>query len=163
MAGSTTSCCASPATAGPTGAGERSGTKSATHCSLRRASTTWTCWPSWRAAPVRPSTPRRGTPVGATTRAHHRRWSPGREGSGKRLPLLQGSRWGHLLLIEQFLDWLDGGDPMETNVQDNLRSVALTFAAVRSSRTGAPVEVAGFLARTLDEVQLDQVGGHEPP
>jgi len=90
-------------------------------------------------------------------------WAAGREGSGKRLPLLQGSRWGHLLLIEQFLDWLDGGDPMETNVQDNLRSVALTFAAVRSSRTGAPVEVAGFLARTLDEVQLDQVGGHEPP
>jgi predicted dehydrogenase len=90
-------------------------------------------------------------------------WAAGREGNGRRLPLLQGSRWGHLLLIEKFLDWLDGGDPMETNVQDNLRSVALTFAAVHSSRTGAPVEVAGLLARTLDDVQLDQVGGHEPP
>src|SRR6266508_781474 len=80
-------------------------------------------------------------------------WATAREGSGRRIPLLRGSRWGHALLIEQFIDWLDGGDPMETNVEDNLRSVALVAAAVRSSRTEAPVNVAQLLERTLREVR----------
>jgi len=41
--------------------------------------------------------------------------------------------------------WLDGGEPMETNVADNLQSVALIFAAIESSRTGEPVKVQQFL------------------
>jgi len=93
-------------------------------------------------------------------------WAEAREGAGKEIPLLQGSRWGHLLLIDKFIDWLDGGAPMETNVQDNLRSVALTFAAIRSSRTGAPLEVAELLAQARDRAQPGLVGGpggHEPP
>jgi hypothetical protein len=41
---------------------------------------------------------------------------------------------------------------METNVEDNLQSVALIFAAIESSRTGRPVQVQEFLARARAEV-----------
>jgi hypothetical protein len=34
---------------------------------------------------------------------------------------------------------------METNVEDNLQSVALIFAAIESSCTGQPVKVQEFL------------------
>lgn len=72
-----------------------------------------------------------------------------RPGEGRRVPLVEGERWGHLLLIEQFLDWLDGGPAMPTNVEDNLQSVALFAAAIESSRTGRAVEVQTMLNEAL--------------
>ena len=48
-------------------------------------------------------------------------------------------------LVAQFLDWLDGGPAMETNIEDNLQSCALIFAAIESSKTGQPVDVQAFL------------------
>mgnify|MGYP001817310498 CR=1 FL=1 len=62
------------------------------------------------------------------------------------MPLLQQSKWANAWLVEQFVRWLDGGEPMETNVEDNLQSVALIFAAIESSRSGQPVQVQQFLA-----------------
>jgi hypothetical protein len=46
---------------------------------------------------------------------------------------------------------------METNVQDNLQSVALIFSAIESSRTGQPVKVQQLLddARTEVKKQLN--------
>jgi hypothetical protein len=38
---------------------------------------------------------------------------------------------------------------METNVWDNLQSVALVFSAIESSRTGQPVKVQEFLAQAM--------------
>ena len=70
-----------------------------------------------------------------------------REGRGVQVPLLEQNKWANTWLIEQFVHWLDGGEPMETNVEDNLQSVALIFAAVESSRTGQPVQVQEFLAQ----------------
>jgi predicted dehydrogenase len=67
---------------------------------------------------------------------------------GRSLALLEGDEWGHVWLIRQFVDWLDGGAPMETDVEANLRSIALTFAAVESARTGAAVDVAEFVRRS---------------
>ena len=75
-------------------------------------------------------------------RAHPRR----REGQGVEVPLLQQPKWANTWLVEQFVRWLDGGEPMETNVEDNLQSVALVFAAVESSRSGQPVNVQEYLA-----------------
>jgi len=46
--------------------------------------------------------------------------------------------------------WLDGGGPMETNVQANLQSVALVFSAIQSSRTGSPVKVQEFLEQAMN-------------
>lgn len=70
--------------------------------------------------------------------------TPG-SGEGVRIPLLQQPKWANTLLIEKFVRWLDGGPPMETDVQSNLQSVALVFAAIESSRTGQAVKVQEFL------------------
>jgi hypothetical protein len=41
---------------------------------------------------------------------------------------------------------------METNVEDNLQSVALIFAAIASSHSGQPVKVQELLGQTRREV-----------
>ncbi len=73
-----------------------------------------------------------------------------REGQGQEVPLLEQRYWKDAWLLEQFLDWLDGGPPMATNVEANLQSVALIFAAIESSRTGQPVKVQEFLQAARD-------------
>ena len=40
---------------------------------------------------------------------------------------------------------------MATNVEDNLQSVALIFAAIESNRSGQPVKVQEFLRRAREE------------
>lgn len=71
------------------------------------------------------------------------------EGEGEKVTLLEQPKWANAWLIEKFVHWLDGGEPMETNVEDNLQSVALIFAAIESSRTGLPVKVQEFLQQHL--------------
>ena len=83
-------------------------------------------------------------PESATQNAH--------EGSGTEIPLLEQDKWSIAWLVEQFAHWLNGGPPMETNVEDNLQSVALVFAAIESSKTGQPVDVQEFLTKTRQEV-----------
>jgi hypothetical protein len=41
---------------------------------------------------------------------------------------------------------------METNVEDNLQSVALIIAAVESNRTGLPIQVQEYLAQVRESV-----------
>jgi len=67
------------------------------------------------------------------------------EGAGTPMALLEQPKWSNTWLIEQFVRWLEGGDPMATNVEANLQSVALVFAAIESSRTGQPVDVQALL------------------
>ncbi len=74
-------------------------------------------------------------------------WNAGVEGQGDAVPLIEQTKWSNSWLIAQFVHWLDGGDPMETNVEDNLQSVALIFSAIESSRTGKPVNVQEFLEK----------------
>jgi predicted dehydrogenase len=76
-----------------------------------------------------------------------RTWAGALEGQGDTISLLEQPKWANTWLIEKFVRWLDGGEPMETNVEDNLQSVALVFAAVESSRTGLPVDVQALLDR----------------
>jgi predicted dehydrogenase len=66
-------------------------------------------------------------------------------GEGQPIPLLQQPKWANTWLIEKFVQWLEGGPPMETDVQSNLQSVALVFAAIESSRTGQAVKVQEML------------------
>jgi predicted dehydrogenase len=76
----------------------------------------------------------------------------GHEQHGVEVPSLERDGWSHRWLVQQFVEWLDGGPPMETNVQDNLQSVALIFAAIESNRTGMPVKVQEFLAAAQSRV-----------
>lgn len=75
---------------------------------------------------------------------HHHRNSSQQETTVEPFPLLQRKHWGHAWLIEQFLDWLDGGPAMPTEVVSNLRSTATIFAAIESSRSGQVVDVDRF-------------------
>ena len=63
---------------------------------------------------------------------------------------LERPTWRNPWLAEQFLDWCEGGEPMETRVEDNIQASALIFAAIESSRTGQPVEVQEFLERSTE-------------
>src|ERR1700688_5105061 len=69
------------------------------------------------------------------------KWASKIHGQGVPLPLLEQGKWANSWLIQKFVEWLKGGEPMETNVSDNLQSVALIFAAIESARTGQPVAV----------------------
>lgn len=71
---------------------------------------------------------------------------------GEQIPLAEGNRWSHLWLIEQFLDWLDGGPPAPTEVSKNLHATAVMFSAIESSRRRQVVEVAEILAEAEDAV-----------
>lgn len=73
-----------------------------------------------------------------------REW--GEEDVAEEIPLIEQPKWINTWLIEKFVRWLDGGEPMETNVEDNLQSVALIFGAIKSSSTGQPVKVQELLA-----------------
>ncbi len=75
-----------------------------------------------------------------------------RAGEGEEIPPLEQPKWHNTWLVDQFVRWLDGGEPMETNVEDNLQSVALVFSAIESSRSGEPVKVQEFLAKTSKEI-----------
>jgi len=76
-----------------------------------------------------------------------KRWNTAREGSGTEIALDEQAKWAHFWLIEQFLDWLDGGPPMATHGEANLETVAIVFAAMESIHTGQRVNVPEFLAR----------------
>jgi len=67
------------------------------------------------------------------------------EGQGEPVALIEQPKWANAWLIDKFVRWLDGGEPMETNVWDNVHAVAMTWAAIESSRTGAPVQLGAFL------------------
>lgn len=71
-----------------------------------------------------------------------------REGEGVEITPLQQAKWMNTWLVELFVRWLDSGVPMETNIEDNLQSMALIFAAIQSSHTGQPVKVQELLAST---------------
>lgn len=81
-----------------------------------------------------------------------------REGEGTEIPSLEQPKWMNTWLVEQFVQWLDGGPQMETNIGDNLQSVALIFAAIQSSQMGQPVKVQELLAETREKVvaELDR-------
>jgi predicted dehydrogenase len=83
-------------------------------------------------------------------------WSEKPEGSGAKLPLIEQPKWANTWLVERFVDWLDGGEPMETRVEENLQSVALIFAAIKSSATHQPVRVQEYLAETRARVAQGQ-------
>ncbi len=79
-----------------------------------------------------------------------------REGEGTSIPLDERESWSDVWLVEQFVEWLEGGPAMETNVADNLQSVALVEAAIRSSREGEVVDVQELLADTRAAVEVGE-------
>src|SRR5205823_4036934 len=69
------------------------------------------------------------------------RHSPGTGLSVQDVAPVRRPHEGHLAILEQFLDWLDGGEAPATVLDDNLRSAAMVFAAIEASRAGQAVDV----------------------
>lgn len=60
------------------------------------------------------------------------------------LPALKS---GHHHIINKFLEWLDGGNAPETNIEDNIKSSLVVFAAAAASKTGKPQEISQYLSK----------------
>ena len=52
---------------------------------------------------------------------------------------------GHLAIIDQFLNWLDGGAAPPTQISDNIKTDAICFAAAQASRSGEVVHLEPML------------------
>ncbi len=65
------------------------------------------------------------------------------------IPLDTREVWMNPWLAEQFVGWLNGGEPPATQLEDNIQCAALTFAAVESAHAGAVVNVQEFLRESL--------------
>lgn len=60
---------------------------------------------------------------------------------------LPALKTGHHLILNKFLEWLDGGPAPETNIEDNVNSALVVFAAAEASKTGKPQEVRDYLSK----------------
>lgn len=61
------------------------------------------------------------------------------------IPPVKVEHEGHAWIVQEFLDWLEGGPVPATVVSDNLRTMAMVFGALESSRTNQLVHVAAML------------------
>ncbi|MDE2127153.1 MAG: Gfo/Idh/MocA family oxidoreductase [Armatimonadetes bacterium] len=82
-----------------------------------------------------------------------REWSTAAPERAERIDMIDQAKWANAWLVEQFVEWLDGGPPMETNVEANLQSVALVFGAIQSARTGRAVAVQEMLGSAVERAQ----------
>lgn len=51
----------------------------------------------------------------------------------------------HQYLFAEYLDWLDGGPPSTTRIQDNIQSFAMVIAAMQTTLDGAPKEISELI------------------
>ncbi|MSS71739.1 MAG: hypothetical protein EXS64_09645 [Candidatus Latescibacteria bacterium] len=66
------------------------------------------------------------------------------QGQGMRIeeiPPVRPAHEGHNHLIDEWLNWMEGGPAPDTVLDDNLRSVAMVFGAIEASRTDSVVDV----------------------
>lgn len=73
------------------------------------------------------------------------RFKRGRGLIAEEVPPVRPTYEGHNWLINEFLDWLDGGPTPATVIDDNIKSVAMVFAAIEASRTEQFVDVEAMV------------------
>jgi len=74
----------------------------------------------------------------------HRRDDEGNEHSEVVTPVAP-PQTGHNTIVSEFLDWLDGGEPPETQLADNIHSAALLFAAIDAITCNEVKRVSDYL------------------
>jgi predicted dehydrogenase len=57
----------------------------------------------------------------------------------------------HAWIVNEFLDWLEGGSEPATTLEDNLRSAAMVFGAIEAARTGQTVDVQAMVDAALNQ------------
>ena len=53
---------------------------------------------------------------------------------------------GHDHLFDEFLNWLDGGSPSHTRIEQNIISFAMVIAAMETTLDGQPKKINDYLA-----------------
>jgi predicted dehydrogenase len=71
---------------------------------------------------------------------------PGRGLRTEEVPAVRLEREGHVAVMGQFLDWLDGGPTPPTAITDNIKSTAMLFGAIEASARNQAVDVAAMVA-----------------
>lgn len=66
------------------------------------------------------------------------------------VPLLEQRAWTNAWLMEMFIGWLQGGEPVPNSLEDNIQCAALQYAAIESGLTGRIVDVQEFLRKHLE-------------
>lgn len=56
------------------------------------------------------------------------------------------ARAGHEYLFDEFLHWLDGGQPSATRIEDNIKSFAMIIAAMETTADGQPRQIANYIS-----------------
>ena len=51
----------------------------------------------------------------------------------------------HHHLFDEFLNWLEGGKPSDTRIEDNIKSFVLVIAAMETTLDGQPKQIADYL------------------
>lgn len=77
--------------------------------------------------------------------------------AGERIDLETGEKWGNTRLIERFVDWCEGGKPMQTTASANLQAMAIVFAAIESAETGDAIAVQEFVTERMNSSPPDDV------
>jgi predicted dehydrogenase len=72
------------------------------------------------------------------------------EGQGETIAPADQAKFGNIWLIERFVNWLDGGEEMETSIRTHLQSQAMVFAAIESVHKGREINVQDFLAEQIE-------------
>ena len=68
------------------------------------------------------------------------------------VPMEAPSIEGHQSIIEAFVDWIEGGDPPETTLDDNIKSAAMLFGAIGATTTRSVVNVADMVTSVTEAV-----------
>jgi predicted dehydrogenase len=87
--------------------------------------------------------------------------TPGRGLKTEELPPVIPRYDGHCWLVNEFLDWLEGGPAPLTVIDDNMKSVAMLFAAIEASATQSVVNVQAKVEATLPPAQQEFPGPGE--
>jgi predicted dehydrogenase len=62
----------------------------------------------------------------------------------------EGAAWMNPLLAQRFVEWLDGGPPVATRIEDSIHDTALTMAAIESAHSGQVVDVPAYVRVHMD-------------
>ena len=65
------------------------------------------------------------------------------------IPWPDNAYWAHDLILNDFVNWLDGGPTPVTNIEDTIQACALAYATIESIRTRQVVDVQRFLAECV--------------
>ena len=65
-------------------------------------------------------------------------------------PIVPGYE-GHQWLINEFLEWLDGGPAPDTCLDHNIKSVAMVFGAIEASKTSTTVNVEEMVKKDIGD------------